>query len=172
MSNFKVVSKLEFDASVQDSFFLVDLTDIKSKNNVYKVFTIGNLNYGIAYDLDRVVYDEDLHSKFLKRSSCLVFVIHEYAYAISTITGKILFTLGLHDSILAIEVVKYGFVIITESSITRVNDLNKFNISQFSILAEIILDYSLVNDFLILNCLDGENIKMKMKLVDQPGKKA
>jgi hypothetical protein len=162
MKEILTVSKEEFINRVSiEKIVFESFNENISKNN-FNILSIASIDYGFIVNSDAVWFSSEIHLKLIERSNIILLGIHDKIICFSSENGRIVFMNGLHDPISKIHLIKYGIVIITETTVLRINDQNNFTVSDFIVFDDIIVNQKFDNEHLIINSLNGSQYKVKL----------
>lgn len=106
---------------------------------------------------------EGIDPKTLLVKEYEIFLIASFnkVYGVSVTSGNINFALGVSDRIVGLEIVSLGFLIISETSVIRINATD-CSISNSISVPNIILDYEIDDETIFIQSVVSENESYKL----------
>ena len=145
----------------------IDKINFNGLTNIAKVFEEENATQYWVIKGENVLFGfgwyTELDPKIIISETYNAIVIASFTkvFAISSTNGTIEFALGFNESVMSIEEVKFGFLIITETSITMING-NNYSLGRVVSVPDIILDYNIVDDIIFVETVSGGKIKFEI----------
>ncbi|WCL81624.1 hypothetical protein PPO43_00750 [Saprospira sp. CCB-QB6] len=107
------------------------------------ILNAGPTTYGFRLNTSRLYFKEEEHSIYLARTESYVIAIGQKLFAFSMLSGKKILFSYLADDISAILYTQLGPVLITDTTVLRLDDFANCTIAEVYMFGEYIIDYHL-----------------------------
>lgn len=161
--NLYEVNNTQFNIVLNKEQILLNFSDKNEDSNSYYILEFNNLKYGFIFNRKVFNLNEENNVIYLDRSKSLILLFYDRIFVFSLEIDSLIFIAKQQDEILGIAIVDLGFIVVTETSLSRINDINGCTVSSVYFMHEVITEYSLKKDVLSLQLLNDEVLDVPLK---------